>query len=37
MLSVLIDNANKYSNEDNNPENYIFVRYKDSRKGKPYM
>lgn len=27
ILSVLIDNAEKYSNEDNNPENYIFVRY----------
>lgn len=37
MLAVLIDNAKKNSNEDNNPENYIFVRYKGSRKGKPYM
>jgi integrase len=36
MLAVLIDNAHKHSNEDNNPENYIFVRYKGSRKGKPY-
>lgn len=36
MLAVLIDNAKKYSNKDNNPENYIFVRYKGSRKGKPY-
>jgi integrase len=36
MLAVLIDNAKNYSNEDNNPENYIFVRYKGSRKGKPY-
>ena len=36
MLAVLIDNAKKNSNEDNNPENYIFVRYKGSRKGKPY-
>lgn len=36
MLAVLIDTAKKYSNEDNNPENYIFVRYKGSRKGKPY-
>ena len=36
ILSVLIDNAEKYSNEDNNPENYIFVRYNGSRKGKPY-
>ncbi|MBC2460283.1 tyrosine-type recombinase/integrase [Clostridium beijerinckii] len=36
MLAVLIDNGYKYSNEDNNPEKYIFVRYKGSRKGKPY-
>ncbi|MGL5150032.1 MAG: tyrosine-type recombinase/integrase [Clostridium sp.] len=36
MLAVLIDSSNKYSNEDNNPENYIFVRYNGSRKGKPY-
>ena len=37
MLAVLIDNAKKYSNESNNPENYIFVRYKGYRKGKPYL
>ena len=36
MLAVLIDNAKTYSNQDNNPENYIFVRYKGTRKGKPY-
>lgn len=36
MLAVLIDSSKKYSNEDNNPEKYIFVRYKGSRKGKPY-
>lgn len=36
MLAVLINNSKKYSNEDNNPENYIFVRYKGPRKGKPY-
>ena len=36
MLAVLIENSIQYSNEDNNPENYIFVRYKGSRKGKPY-
>ncbi|HCQ90597.1 MAG TPA: transposase [Clostridium sp.] len=36
MLAVLIENTKKYSNEDNNPENYIFVRYKGSRKCKPY-
>ncbi|MDU6113193.1 MAG: tyrosine-type recombinase/integrase [Paeniclostridium sordellii] len=36
MLAVLINNDHKCSNEDNNPEKYIFVRYKGSRKGKPY-
>ncbi|MGU8471615.1 tyrosine-type recombinase/integrase [Clostridium perfringens] len=36
MLAVLINNAKQNSNEDNNPEGYIFVRYKGSRKGKPY-
>lgn len=36
MLVFLIDNANKKTNQDNNPEKYIFVRYKGSRKGKPY-
>ncbi len=36
MLAVLIDYAKINSNKDNNPENYIFVRYKGSRKGKPY-
>ena len=36
MLAVLIDNAKRYSNQDNNPENYIFVRYTGARKGKPY-
>ncbi len=36
MLAVLIDTAKKNSNEDNNPEKYIFVRYKGSRKGRPF-
>lgn len=36
ILAVLIDNCKKYSNEINNPENYLFVRFKGSRKGKPY-
>lgn len=36
MLAVLIDNTKKCSNKDNNPDDYIFVRYKGSRKGKPY-
>ncbi|WP_207653822.1 tyrosine-type recombinase/integrase [Tepidibacter mesophilus] len=37
MLAVLIHNAKKLSNQDNNPENFIFVRYKGRRKGKPYF
>jgi len=36
MLAVLIDSSKKYSNDDNNPEKYIFVRYTGSRKGKSY-
>ncbi|RDY27056.1 hypothetical protein CHL78_010565 [Romboutsia weinsteinii] len=36
MLAVLINDFKQYSNEDNNPKNYIFVRYKGSRKDKPY-
>ncbi|MPM23623.1 Tyrosine recombinase XerC [bioreactor metagenome] len=36
MLAVLINTTKENSNEDNNPENYIFVKYKGSRKGKPY-
>lgn len=36
MLAVLIDSSIKYSNDYNNPEKYIFVRYKGSRKSKPY-
>jgi integrase len=37
MLAVLIHNAKENSNQDNNPENYIFVRYTGRRKGKPYF
>ena len=36
MLAVLIDKSKKYSTKDNNPDNYIFVRYGGLRKGKPY-
>lgn len=36
MLHILINNSKLYSNEDNNPENFIFVRYNGFRKGKPY-
>nr|WP_197717946.1 tyrosine-type recombinase/integrase [Clostridium butyricum] len=37
ILAVLIDNAKKHSNNDNNPDKYIFVIYTGSRKGKPYL
>lgn len=36
MLAVLINQTRQNSNQDNNPEDYIFVRYTGSRKGKPY-
>lgn len=36
LLAVLIDKSKKLSNEDNNPDKFIFVRYTGSRKGKPY-
>jgi integrase len=36
ILAVLIDQSIKNSNNDNNPEKYIFVRYRGSRKGKPF-
>ncbi|QNU39642.1 tyrosine-type recombinase/integrase [Geobacillus sp. 44B] len=36
ILAVLIDKSIKNSNDDNNPEKYIFVRYRGSRKGKPF-
>jgi integrase len=36
ILAVLIDQSIKNSNDDNNPEKYIFVRYHGSRKGKPF-
>jgi integrase len=36
ILAVLIKNSKENSNQDNNPENYIFVRYRGNRKGKPY-
>lgn len=36
MLAVLIDKAKKYSNDDNNPNRFIFVRYKGPRKCRPY-
>lgn len=36
MLAVLINQTLNKSNKDNNPENYIFVKYSGERKGKPY-
>ncbi|MCA1202185.1 tyrosine-type recombinase/integrase [Priestia flexa] len=36
LLAVLIHQSKEYSNDDNNPDKYIFVRYRGSRKGKPY-
>ncbi|MGE7132448.1 tyrosine-type recombinase/integrase [Lysinibacillus xylanilyticus] len=36
MLAVLIDKSIELSNQDNNPEGYIFVRYRGQRKGKPF-
>lgn len=36
MVAVLIHNSKELSNEDNNPDKYIFVRYRGSRKGKPF-
>lgn len=37
ILAVLIDKQKKHSNQDNNPKDYIFVRYRGTRKGQPYM
>ncbi|MGE8005235.1 tyrosine-type recombinase/integrase [Lysinibacillus sp. NPDC093216] len=36
ILAVLIDTSIQLSNQDNNPEGYIFVRYRGQRKGKPF-
>lgn len=36
MIAVLIHQSTERSNEDNNPDKYIFVRYSGSRKGKPF-
>lgn len=37
LLAVLIDQSIKNSNDDNNPNRYVFVRYTGLRKGKPYL
>lgn len=36
IVAVLIHNSQERSNDDNNPNKYIFVRYSGPRKGKPY-
>ncbi|WP_017151359.1 tyrosine-type recombinase/integrase [Bacillus bingmayongensis] len=36
ILAVLIEKSKKLSNQDNNPEGYVFVRYRGTRKGKPF-
>lgn len=36
IVAVLIHNSKERSNDDNNPNKYIFVRYSGRRKGKPY-
>ncbi len=36
IVAVLINQSNQTSNNDNNPEKYIFVRYRGVRKGKPF-
>jgi len=36
LLAVLIHNSKENSNLDNNPDGFIFIRYRGSRKGKPY-
>lgn len=36
MIAVLIKQAKENSNTDNNPEGFIFIRYRGSRKGKPF-
>lgn len=36
LLAVEIQQSKENSNQDNNPENFIFIRYSGSRKGKPY-
>lgn len=36
LLAVKIKQSKELSNQDNNPQNLIFVRYRGSRKGYPY-
>lgn len=36
IVAVLIDHSKQNSNDDNNPEKYLFVRYRGPRKGRPF-
>lgn len=36
ILAVLIQHSKEKSNQDNNPEGLIFVRYRGARKGRPF-
>lgn len=36
IIAVLIQKCKESSNQDNNPDELIFVRYRGSRRGKPY-
>lgn len=36
IIAVLIAKSKENSNQDNNPEGYIFIRYRGQRKGKPF-
>lgn len=36
LIAVLIEKSIENSNDDNNPNKYIFVKYKGGRKGQPY-
>ncbi len=36
MIAMLISNSKMNSNDDNNPERFIFVRYNGKYKGRPY-
>ncbi|PFK22382.1 tyrosine-type recombinase/integrase, partial [Bacillus cereus] len=37
ILAVLIQQSKQHSNQDNNPEGFIFIRYRGSRKGRPFF
>jgi integrase len=36
MVAALIKKSIENSNKDNNPERYVFIRFRGSRKGRPY-